>query len=277
MIPLHLQRNRMKSFIDDITPDQEKVKKIKLFSKCPFQSVPVFHGGFQNMFHFNFDKTYVKLGALKKLEKIVKYVPLNEISPRLSGRSFFTIACVCDITRSTLQISDLRNTKYSLIVEECPSLQKFDMIALANFEISITLRVRHLDQIIRIGHNEKVTKCSQCSTNPNDKCTIFIDSRNGPHCDFHCQQLVMKSSEDRPMLKMAQTQMKFQNYTPISSPDIVPSISKGPQVKLPDDYLTKYFETHRGARISKISKLILPTKEDHKIGVGLSAGDIIVF
>lgn len=267
----------MMSFIDSITPDQDKAKKIKSFSKCPFKSVPVFHGGFQNMFQFNFDRTYVKLGALKKLEKIVKYVPLSELSPRLSGRSFFTIACVCDITRSAILISDLKNTKYSLIVEECPTLQQFDMIAIANFEISITLRVKHSDQIIRIGHCDKISKCSQCDSNPNDKCTIYVDSRNGPHCDFHCHQLVMKSGDDRPMLKMAQTQLKFQNISPFTSPDRTPSMIKGPQVKLPDDYLEKYFETHKGSRISKISKIILPCKEDHKIGVGLSAGDVIVF
>lgn len=268
----------MKSFIDSITPDQDKVKKIKSFSKCPFKSVPVFHGGFQNIYNFNFDKTYVKLGALKKLEKIVKYVPLSELSPRLSGRSFFTIACVCDINRSTLLISDLRNTKYSLLVEDCPTLQQFDMIAIANFEVSITLRIKHSDQLIRIGHCEKITKCSQCDLNPSDKCAIYIDSRNGPHCDFHCHQLVMKSGDDRPMLKMAQTQMKFQqNLSPITSPERISSILQGPHIKLPDDYLSKYFESHKGARLTKISKLICPIKDDHRIGVGLTEGDIIVF
>ncbi|KAK8899694.1 hypothetical protein M9Y10_002016 [Tritrichomonas musculus] len=266
----------MKSFIDNITPDQEKVKKIKSLGKHPFKNVPVFHGGFQNMYHFNFDKTCVKLSALKKLEKYIKYVPLNEISPRLSGRSFFTIACVCDIAQSVLSISDLKNTKFSLLAEEYPTLQKFDMIAFANAEVSITLRIRSSDQIIKIGHCEKVVKCSQCETNHSDKCTTFVDIRNGPTCDFHCHQLVMKSADDRPMLKMAQNQMKFQqDFSPLTSPERIPSVFHGPQIKLPDDYLTKYFENHRGSRLTKISKLINPCK-DHKIGVGLNEGDIIV-
>lgn len=267
--------SQMSSFIDCITPDPKQAQTNQILKSQPFIRLPIFHGGFQVMYNFNFDSTDIKLDALRKLEKYLKYVPLRDLSPRLSGRLFFTIGCIINITKSTLTLSDLRGFKISVRYEEIPPLHQFDMVAVANCEVSITLGLRSSDQIMRIGHCEQVRKCSKCENNPEEKGILYVDPRNGPYCEYHCHQLVMESGQDRPLLKVAQSDLKFEN-SPFSSPVKAASAYHGPSIKLPDDYIEKYFQTHRGPRAARISKLFQPEKEVHQIGAGFSKGDIIV-
>ncbi|OHT10344.1 hypothetical protein TRFO_20488 [Tritrichomonas foetus] len=285
----------MTSFLQSISQDQDELRAIREFKQNPFKKIPNQNCGFKYMFHFNFDKTYVKLESLKKLQKHIKYIPLKDLSPRLNSRTFFTIGCIYEISRreqnhnslldnpmTILQVCDLHNTKFTIRCDDAPTtLRQFDMIAIANPDISVTLRVKSKEQILRIGHNEKVQHCSQFDPKKygkDEKCGQYIDIRNGPHCDYHAHNLAMQSGAQRPMLKLAQTQMKFDTpaNSPMSSPLHGIGFMHGPSLQLPDNYIQKYLEEHKSGRAAKINKILNSEKPKHQIGAGLTKGDLII-
>ena len=271
----------MSSFIESISQDPKEVYAIRQFISNPFKSIPVFHGGFKHSFHFNFDSTSVKLEKLKKLKKTIRYIPLNEISTRLNTKTFFTIACIGELHHTFAEITDLLHKKFILRCDEgIPShIHQFDMIALANVEIGQSLRIKRKDQIIKIGHNEKVQKCTGYGTSNN--CCDYVDIRNSPHCDFHCKQLAFNAG-DRPMLKLAQTQMKF-DASPETSPKHFGIIANAPSLIIPDDYVEKYLEAHKTGRAARLNKILnnQNAKSNNQtfkpqIAAGFSQGDIIL-
>jgi hypothetical protein len=116
-----------------------------------FRCLTVELGGPTTLFNFPLSRTFVRPSALQALEKQITYVPLSEVSQRLSARSYFTIACICDMEGDLFLISDQSSTKRFLDAAGHPILNKFDVVAIANAQVTNRLTTRTAKQIRRIG------------------------------------------------------------------------------------------------------------------------------
>lgn len=259
----------MSAFLDLISQDPKEIRLMRSLNKHPFRNIAQHHGGECKICHFHCDCSYIRPDSLKKLQKYVKYIPLAELSPRSSNRSYFTVGCICDIKGNMIYLSDLHACKRILVADYAPVLNKFDIIAVANAEIDDRMHTTQQSQIIRIGHNDRVEKCSHYGTD--DNCSGFVDTRKSPTCDFHCNQMFVDAGNSRSLLK----QNTKAAVTPMSSPDRVESLNRPPLREIPKEFVNEYIETHAYGRGAKFAKA-LDRKNSPVIASGFSAGDTIL-
>ena len=256
------------SFIDAISRDPAERRMRKALTRCPFQNVAVHRGGAAKMFHFNCDISYVRPESLKKVKKYVKYLPLADLSA--SDHTYFTVACICDIKGDTLYLSDLHSCKRVMIANDHPYLCIFDVIAIANAELDDgKLKTSEGSQIVRIGHNNSVQKCNRYGEDK--QCSGFVDARERPTCDFHCNKAYMEAGNSRALLKQNTNSMRG---IPISSPGLE-VFDRPPLQEIPKEFVNEYMETHAYGRGAKFAKT-LDRMNSPVIGAGFSSGDIIL-
>jgi hypothetical protein len=261
----------MSSFLESITPDRHTTEMRRCFAKDPFKDLIPETGGAIEFLGFNLDRTFVKSESLKKLKKHVNYVPFAQISSRVRGSLSFTIACVCDIRGDSLLLSDLRSTTQVLIAENAPPLVQWDVIAIANVEIGKKLRVKEAKQIVRIGECRTVEKCTHAGDG--GQCCVFVDSRNGPTCDYHCRQLFADAGKNRMFLK--QNTRVMVDETPKSSPERFGGVlDREPLAEVPNQYVNEYLENHPHGRAAKFLNA-LKKKDGPTIGAGFKPGEFI--
>jgi hypothetical protein len=260
----------MAAFFDAISQDPKDLKMEKLLAKDPFQNIVYHQSGPNKLFKFHCAQVFIAADSLKRLRKYVKFVPLSDISPRLSGKSYFTIACVCETWRDLLFLSDLKTCKRLLSTENCPYLKKYDLVAIANAQVGSSMKILSDKQIIRIGRCENVEKCS-CAGDGSEHCSVFVDSSKRTTCKFHCSELFKKAGNTRMLLKQ---NTKVLIDSPTSSP-ARPSLSdRKPLIEISAQAVKDYIDNHSGGRAALFQKAMDP--KGPKIGSGLSTGDIVL-
>jgi hypothetical protein len=262
----------MSAFLDAISQNPVEIKLTRALAKNPFRNVIAYEGGATELFKFHCDSIFVKPESLKKLRKYVKFVPFGELSPRLSSRAYFTIACVCKIKGDLLFVSDLRTAKRVLHAPQRPVIRPFDIIGIANAVVGDDLKTTSENQIIRIGRCETVVKCGH--SEPDERCSIFIDSRNGVSCEYHCTTAFKQAGTSRMLLKQNTRMMTTES--PASSPDRAGILQRRPLEEVPQPVIDQYLDLHATGRGAKFTKVLRP-KEGPKIGAGLAQGDTITF
>ena len=259
----------MSAFLDLISQDPAELRLMKSLSKNPFKNVAHQHGGASTICHFHCDESFIRPDSLRKLKKYVKYIPLAELTPRSSVRSYFTVGCICDIKGNTIYLSDLHACKRILVADYYPVMKKFDVIAVANAEISDKMHTTEQCQIIRIGHNDSVVKCSHYGSD--QECSGFVDSRKSPTCDFHCNKMFVDAGNSRPLLK-TNTRAAV---SPMTSPDRVESLNRPALREVPQEFVNEYVAAHAYGRGAKFAKA-MDQKKAPVIGAGFAPGDIIL-
>jgi hypothetical protein len=261
----------MSSFLDAIAQDSHTTAMLRAFATNPFRTVIQQSGGSTALLGFNLDCTFVRPKSLTKLQKHVKYVPFGEISARLTVRTYFTIACICEVGVDSFLVSDLRSAKHVLRAENFPPLNQWDVIAIANAEIRKELYVRDEKQILRIGTCETVTQCTHAGDG--DRCCVFIDSRNGPTCDHHCRQMFVDAGKRRMFLR--QNTRVLADVTPQTSPERLGTILDQPPLpEVPAEFVSQYLENHANGRGAKFMNA-LKKKSGPTIAAGFKPGDVI--
>jgi hypothetical protein len=261
----------MSTFLDSITHDSNTASILRAFSKDPFKNLISQSGGPSTLLGFNLNRTFIRPESLKKLQKHVKYVPFGEISGRLTVRTYFTVACICDIRGDSLLLCDLHSAKHILRSESLPPLEKWDVIGIANAEIHKELHVREEKQIVRIGTCTTVDKCTHAGDG--NRCCVFVDTINGPTCDHHCRQLFEEAGMNRAVLK--QNTRLLVDMSPQSSPEKMGTvIDRTPLPEVSQEYISDYLESHANGRGAKFMKA-LQQKSGPTIGAGFKPGDVI--
>jgi hypothetical protein len=261
----------MTSFIEAISQDPHDIKMTKLLAKNPFQNIVLRRGGAAELFRIQCVEVYVQPNSIKKLRKYVKFVPLKEVSAKMSGRAFFTVGCVCEMQGSAVLISDLKSAQHILIAEKCPILKKCDVIAIANAEVGSSLRTYVASQILCIGRCENVGPCS-CAESRDMRCSAYVDTSVRASCDFHCSELFSKAGASRALLKQ---NTRLMTDSPQTSPDRPFSVARKPLVEISAHAIDEYLEYHSNGRAAKFHKALDPKKAP-QVGAGFSAGDVIM-
>jgi hypothetical protein len=219
-------------------------------------------GGPATLFDFRLDRTCVRPASLKKYGKTNKYIPLAQLSQGCSARSHFTTGCVCEILGDAMLLSDLHSIKRILRARDRPVLNKFDVIAIEDPKTSPELAIDRPEQIVCIGSCGNVTKCTH--SGDDDVCCVYIDSRNGPVCDTHWDQLY-KNAQRARMLGPADS-------SPGSSP-ARPTVRQ-PLAEVPIRFINQYLENQPHGRAAKMMRAT-SVGEAPKIGSGFAPGDDI--
>lgn len=261
----------MSSFLNAIAQDSENVLMTRSLSKYPFKNLTHQQGGEAKMYHFNCDVTYVRPESLRKLKKYVKYVPLADVSPRACTRSYFTIACVCEVRGDAIYVSDLHACKKVVHAYNHPPVAPFDIIAIANADVSGRMETKEACQIVRIGKNNSVVRCNHYGDGGD--CSGVVDSRKSPTCDFHCSDMFRRAGENRMLLK--QNTKIMATGTPESSPDRATILDRPPLRDLPATVVNEYIDSHSYGRGAKFARA-LEQKSGPVVGTGFSQGDVIL-
>lgn len=264
----------MSSFVEKILQNPTTVRKSKMISKSPFQGITISKGDREELFGFTCDRTYVKVTALDKLKKYVKISRLRDLS-QFSRGSYCCAACVIEVKKKSIIVSDLRTTTKILLFScHIPiPFEPSDIILFANAPIHTDIiEISSEDQIIKIGHNDFIEECSHY--HEGDKCSKCVDSRKNSMCDIHCHQKYKESSNQRMILRSACPCEENNRQKPFNFSCF--SIQTKPEENLKE--LKEYLSKHTNSRQDKIvqSMQIMSSPQSSPIlGQGFRKGDMI--
>ena len=267
------------TFASLLEQNTDKLKIDKMYKDDPFRNVIPASEEDRQIFGFNLDECVVKLKNVTELRAHLNYIKLKDVTTKCNiSKSWFTIGVICEISQKgrklTYLLSDLKTCRYHAEVTFAASYRKHDVIMIANSFINdkMTILVNDSRNIRRIGTNSSVVKCNHADPN-NNKCSVYVDARNGTNCTYHCEQLYKDAGMGRAILK--------QTITPVDQ--LVPDAMKEDYnddlkyVSRDDTKLIKaYTESHRYSRSAKFIAA-LESKETNKpeIAKGFHAGDMI--
>ena len=260
----------MSTFLQEIIRDPAAVKQTKKLSKKPFENLVPSKGNDSDLFGYHCDITYIKPDSLKSLKKYGTFLPLHKLSIR-SPNTYYCAACIISVKELSLKISDLRTT-FRKIKLQYPLQQNFrphDIILFANAKIidSNSIYIHSDDQIIKVGHNNSIHKCSHY--NPKENCSLIVDTRKNPICDCHCHTLFKEASSQRMILRGAvhlneEPKKEKKDFSHLNKP-----LPENPQE------LENYLVFHGNLRKQRILQSIKSPLSSPILGQGFSTGDII--
>lgn len=273
----------MTSFLDVIAKSSKETQKTRSLSHNPFKDIVMQKCGYQEIFGFKCDSSYVPLRSLQHLKKYIPYVELSELSERHTHRAFFTVACVCEASGNSYLLSDLRNGKRVMLNDSgsCLNIRPSDIIGVGSADVSSMLRIKKKESVIKIGHCNYIAKC-RGSGGSDARCSGFVDTRDGPNCSFHCLEIV-KSCGNRMLLKQINSPIVWDTKRGSSGDNgsSAESIFDRPTPSdVPESVIENYLREHPNGRSAKFARAIEQHKDAAaprpKIGAGFEKGDLII-
>ena len=265
------------TFAGALKENTDKMKIVQKFKENPLGTLIPTMDENQKVFEFYLDESCVKVRNVIELRAHLNYVKLRDVTSKLNlSKNWFTIAVICEIIKQNKDfvytVSDLKTCRYKVRVKFPASYRKNDVIVIANSFINSAEQCIVVDDfklIKRIGTNEHIMKCYRADP-ANKNCSVYVDSRYGTNCNYHCEQSYKEAGMGRAILKQTSVPMSKigipDSMKPADDEDL-----KG--VTTDDTQLVKaYIEAHPYSRAAKLKEA---AKIKPVIGKGFKEGDMI--